>query len=553
VTALKNIFKDIYRLAASNIPLVIITVATLLLSFGYVLAHSTIGTDDTALDRYADGTELLAQGRFTIPLLQRLFGIFDYAPWWTECLAVCGLLLGILSWCLLLQRASNDQLKQRSYFAFAVIFGSYPLINEIFIYSTACLAVTILYTAVAVDLLLMLEYTRERKHRSIIIAIVILVMVISTYESFAVVYLAGVVCLLILQYLYTENRSNLLQLMRSFSVMLLPLLVAVILEKLIADSIVLVMGLEKSLNSASSVVWLTGSLTETLANIVSRIALYYFAAGISYLPILIYALTVFLALGMGMAYWLKKRSSTLFLLLTALICSTWSLTFIQGIVTPYRACQVFTLFTAFVLMLAVQFYANRRIVGNIVTVAVMLIALLQSRDLNQWFYFDYLKYQQDVCIMQQVAYELAKNHDLQKPVIFVGSPAIADNILAHSSFQKNSFVKTAAGYAAGLLPDRYQRLASQVIEKRYNQSTATGLFMSWGVCAFDEVNTELLKFFKMHGYNFRKGNIRQYNEAIRTALFLPVWPKSGSIIDSGEYIIINFGQKKEQNCSISMN
>lgn len=70
--------------------------------------------------------------------------------------------------------------------------------------------------------------------------------------------------------------------------------------------------------------------------------------------------------------------------------------------------------------------------------------------------------------------------------------------------------------------------------------TIVNSYITWGVSAFDEVNTELLKFFSYHGYELKQGTKEMYQEALVYSEDMPEWPCSGSIVDKGEYIIVNF-------------
>ena len=65
--------------------------------------------------------------------------------------------------------------------------------------------------------------------------------------------------------------------------------------------------------------------------------------------------------------------------------------------------------------------------------------------------------------------------------------------------------------------------------------------LPWGVTAFGEVNTELLKFFSHEGFDFKQGTEEMYDEALVYAKSMESWPQLGAIVDMGEFILVNFG------------
>ena len=64
--------------------------------------------------------------------------------------------------------------------------------------------------------------------------------------------------------------------------------------------------------------------------------------------------------------------------------------------------------------------------------------------------------------------------------------------------------------------------------------------IEWGREAFDS-GKELERFFAMHGYEIRTmDDWEQYEEVEQQAIGMPSFPAEGSIVDMGEYIIVNF-------------
>ena len=78
----------------------------------------------------------------------------------------------------------------------------------------------------------------------------------------------------------------------------------------------------------------------------------------------------------------------------------------------------------------------------------------------------------------------------------------------------------------------------------YYSETPLISVLDWGVNAFDETNVELLKFMEMHGHSFLlEKDPEKYRKAeeIIKEQEMPGWPKEGSILETEEFIVVNFG------------
>lgn len=65
--------------------------------------------------------------------------------------------------------------------------------------------------------------------------------------------------------------------------------------------------------------------------------------------------------------------------------------------------------------------------------------------------------------------------------------------------------------------------------------------ISWGVYAFKEVNTELLRYFKYLGYDFIQGSKEQYDNGSLIAETMNPAESSYEVIETDEFIVVKFG------------
>ena len=136
-------------------------------------------------------------------------------------------------------------------------------------------------------------------------------------------------------------------------------------------------------------------------------------------------------------------------------------------------------------------------------------------------------------------YELEKNFDISKPIAFTGIyeipvSIIQDAYVSYSSAEYKTMLKMTTWLDEHLLEKFYRAPGVWVV-----QQPALSV-IEWGKTAFDN-NSELIKFFQMHGYNLVPNMDMELYEAAETySLNLPSFPREGSIVDMGEYIIVHF-------------
>ncbi|WP_303871852.1 glucosyltransferase domain-containing protein [Acetobacterium wieringae] len=518
------------------IPLLLVTS----MSFGFTLTHPTVSVDDMAMDYYYRQNELLIQGRFFQVLIDKVLGIYNFRPFVLDFLAILCLIAAAVLWCALFKKVTNNQLKPMVYLVFACFFVSYPLITEIFIYMGSDFETGLGHLMIPFILFIMdalLSNTNNLKKPSIyMVPAFLIALTLSLYESFAVVYLFGIFAVLILRFLYSDVSRNIREVFKHGVYFVIPLISGIALRLVIDMILKLVLHLGSSTNASKEIHWDRG-IVENLPKLVDGVVLTYVYNALVYLPItfllLAISATVFLTVRDG----IKHRSFTIVVLYLASIVSIFSLTILQGVETPYRACTVFSVFIAFVFMLVLQVVEESK-VGIVVKKAVVVVfgimIIWQINDINQWFYVDYLRYEEEVNVVNQVAAEIRSNYDLDKPVVFLGDYKLSDNINQYTSAEKTSLAGKLYMNLTGAEP------AGKYAYK-FVQSNGDS-FLDWAVgWNFENNVSEAHKFFKFLGYDFKADNYELREEALKLAEDKPAWPKKGAIFETDEFIVVNFG------------
>ena len=191
---------------------------TLLLSYGYAIATTRVSIDSLEGDRYiGTGGVMLSTGRFGMNLWAAVLGYGRAEPSYAfgiDLLAALLLALAAVSFCALLRKAAQDHISMFGYGLFACLFVSYPLMNEIWEYSGAnvCVCGGYLLDAAALNLLWDARQPgvpwRGRALRMGAAALCLMV-VCSSYESLAAVFVLAVFALLTLEQLLAAERPRL--------------------------------------------------------------------------------------------------------------------------------------------------------------------------------------------------------------------------------------------------------------------------------------------------------------------------------------------------------
>lgn len=539
---MKNIKEEI-EFFVKKIEYIIPLIITAILSFGFVITHYSVNIDTLSAERYYREGELLAQHRYGGVLLDKIFGVMEFNPFFVDCLAVIFLILASIIFCLLFKKISNNKINIITYTVFSCLFVSYPLINEIFVYTPMSLGICFSFFIIAIVLNLLYEYRKDRKNIKLGITTLLMCLIMSIYESSASVYLCGIFIIEILDYIYNDNNKKILNTIKDLILMILPLILALIINVIISNMILSICNINESENAAKEIMYKELGVIGGIKNLIKTMFYSYGINGLFYLPITVMQMACIIIFVMGIVYGINKKNITIFVLFMGSICSIFSLSIIQGDAAPYRTCQVFQLFIAFAFMIMVQYVINvgrNKMIKNIFIFLSFLIVFYQAKDLNKYFYINYVRYEQEKISLISIAERLKNECDIEdKSVIFIvneykPSKYIVENIFTETSTLRakiaNTIIKTVD--SENTTYSEEYRYIDKPMQSNINS------YLTWGTYAFREVNTEIFKWLSMLGYDdFKQGTIEQVYEILKKM-------KEGEIIDNKsiieeeEYIVV---------------
>ncbi len=556
---------------------------TALLGYGFFVTHGTVGIDDTPYKYYFEDGLNVVVGRWVLFLVNKVFSIANFAPFFTDLAGVLLLMLAACVWTTLFYRISGRKIPLWAYCFSACIFISSPLLSEVYTYYLHN-GVSLGYLFVGLSLMGLdksFDVTKTQKHRIAMFSMAVLSLFIAAgcYESFVVVWLAGVLLVLLTKRYVGVPCKVFKSLLAAAGVVVL----AILLRTLMIPLTTFVFGLQELQGEAiqRSLGEMLGWMFETdawaeFAMAIKRIYVMYFAFGYAYYPIRIFVYAGVLLTLAGIGYAIYKKDAWIFVLTIGSFIACFLLVLIEGSATLYRSAQFLPLICGYGALL-LGFIVKDLTAGRPcrldakakantkettenagfknslpkktipwyklcrgISVALLSIILWnQCADLNKWFYMDWMKYEAAKETAGRVYYELQNEFDTGKPVVFTGVANPPKGIIndAYVTLYSETYYKIK----------RLTDLVDENLIYKYYRDygvwvaqTPALSVLDWGINAF-EGGEEMQKFFRMHGYDYVVNTDREvFAEASQTSLDWPKFPAEGSIQDMGEYIIVHF-------------
>ncbi len=498
----RDIFKTFFL---KNKASLLILALVCVLGYGFTITHYSIGVDNNAHELYYVQGGAISQGRITQVLLDILFGAYTYPPFWVNALSVIVLYFSSLMWCILFKRVGGENINSTACTIFSTVLVSYPIINEHFIFLP--LDFPLGYGLTAMALMGCHEAFSKKNLGFGVLASILMVFVISLNESFAAVFLAGMLMIFMLEIIFGDNLKNAGQIVKKMLSFAAVLLIAVVCEWALLRIIQLFYQPEVAVGAANTrIFWLDTSALVIVKNLFWGLISKYAIIAKTYLPIFVLLLACGIIL-ISTIYWaIKKKRPVLFILLLLMYLSIVSLNIVKGGTLPYRTDSALAVFVGFSMMLLWITLGNKRL-RVIYGILIIILVINQTRVLNNWFYNDYKRYERDLEIEENISNEIETYHDASKPILFIG-------------WVENS-------------PD------TRTIPGEYNGVQYFNQYSNYREKA-NPYSYLLLDFFRIHGHAFTDATEEYYEEGREIAEDMPSYPKPGYIKEEEEYIIVNF-------------
>lgn len=535
---MKALLSDVKEMKSGKIIAGTIGLA-LALSYGYLMIHTTIGIDDTCIERYFVEGWAPHVGRWTLYLLNLVFDFAHFTPFFMEAVGV--ILLGVSAYlfCVLWYRISEKRVSGLVLISFAAIYVTFPLAGEVYMYYLHN-GVSLAFCLLAISGLLWWDYVKQKRMSSIIWITVLLSLAVGCYESFALVYIVLICAINIWSLLHESTiETRKIQRVKELVMAVVPLIGAVVIRTVAYSLINAFTGIPADARDMSKLqLWIVNNPFIILKDLLHQFVVRYMVNGIYIFGILVYVTVAVLFVAIILVVAIKKKKWKLLFWGCLIMVAPWMLIIVELVVTPYRATQALMLFVAFAVLFCYEVISRidlqrfNKSVSVILAILLFVVVFRQGFELHQFFCFDSLKdeYSRDYC--KELAYELYHNYDTtNKPVVFIGQRQLPET-----------------------LQEQVYRDVEDVILVHYNYVDEAG-YRIWDVACQDTLawtawadlgdgEYEIYPYMKMMGYDFVQPTVEQREKLLKEAIqnpSYPVWPKEGSVVESEDVICVYLG------------
>lgn len=525
---------------------------TAVCSYGFEVVTPIIGIDDTAVSLYYEDGLAVVMGRWVFFLLNRVFHLSEYSPFITEMLGVLFMCLAAVLFSVLFRRIFEERVPLLGYTVFMCVFVSSPVISELYIYYLHN-GVGIGYCVTALALLLFMDALKESgvsRFRFLGGSMLLLWIAAGLYESFMIVYILGVVCILFLRGAADKEEPNLKNVFGSLGMTAVNCVVCLILREIMIASITFCFHLQDMIGIMDKksiggvlVLFQDKEGIQNLIMLLKRFWVMYHVNAIVHLPVTVYEFAI-LCFAVGSVVLAVRRKNIWYpVLFAGMYITPALLTVIEAKPTLYRSCQ-FLPFYAATGVLVFCFFAGRFLRKGAGAacglVAASALIFNQASELNRNFYVDYLKYQDARNVTRQLGYEIEKRFGEDIPVIFTGHYILPDSILGEYRVDYSSKQYQLIAMVTDLVDVNLKDKFCTPVGYNYI-GEAINPFLLWAVDAFDGTGTQMIRFMQLEGYSFETVTDPEIiKEAREIGESMPKWPQEGSVSLQDGYVLVNF-------------
>ena len=286
---MKQLIKD-YRRIKNNNFLTFAYFLVSIFSYGYVITHETIGMDDTGIECYFSDGLAPQVGRWTLFLLNKIFHMSEFTPYFMDLLGVLLLVGSVIIYVILFKRVTRNQIGTFGCLAFGCLFLSSPFMGEVFIYYLHN-GIGLSFFLLSLTGLCMLKVTEKFDWKNLLYASIFVSIAIGCYESFALVYLVQVAFVFLLTEIFKEEKIKFSSFAKQLGLYLIPLIVSVIVRKILPALITLSLGLEMDARGVSHMkYWFLNNPFVIAIDLVFQFILRYFVSGMYFFGVFVFAL-----------------------------------------------------------------------------------------------------------------------------------------------------------------------------------------------------------------------------------------------------------------------
>ena len=418
--------------------LIIVCAFFLVMSFGAFTFLYTIGVDS----EYAIFIEnsatyrWIAQGRFGIGLTKLIFNTNQILPFRNTIIALFCIAFNCLIICKIFGKLSEKENKFAN-IIFCVIYVTLPISAHYMYFTTYNFEVSLAMILVTIsiyyinNIILLKEYVFN-KYIDILVSVLLLALAISFYQSMITVYISLVIVCLVLYLINNKinvyNFKEIIKIILKYVVLLIiSFSIYFLIDKILSCFVI------KEAYTSGFIGWKNSSYKSIIKELFEYLKKIYINDGIY--GFFIVKPTLVLSLILGIYYIIKAKKNKIMILFLMVVLNLvpMFISILLGTCMPYRTQQAFLIVIPSIWYIACIVIKNFKI-RNIFLILAIFVGFRQSMYINKLFYSNYLRYQYDINLSNQISdriQELNIPNKNEYPVVYLGkveSPKIPNII-----------------------------------------------------------------------------------------------------------------------------
>ncbi len=507
---------------------------TAILCFGFALNNPSMGIDDEMLYYISSLKSIFFfETRLGILITSKLIHSYEYLPFWREFIGVILYIIGItLHVDNFYKYLPSNKFDKNSAIIFACLALSFPYIafNFIFMCTVIEQPLTILFSALAVSYTTKYFLINQNK-KYIFYSFIFVFLIFSFYEIGIMYYILSSIFIILFNKIHDINSNN-KEMEKpynefkwfcclgfvSFLSIISNYIIIYIFKFLLNFNYLQNKFAEHFMYNVDSFLFFLNSF---INNNISSLKNFIFTCKYDFGSLMILLSYIILFSLVIYLYW-KKRNKIILLwgflflifpLLPPLLAGNPSL--------KYRTIVYYGFFVPFVFVILYSIIKNNRYLKYVLYTFIFLCVLYQTKEMNQFFYTENIKYQNDKMLAFNVIQDIRKFND--KPVVIVG---VRENPLLKHSYD----IEAPEASISIFNWDRYDNYYTELfVERPFNFIREQGF--------------SITNFFKSR--QFEEDEIEYYVNTIKNAVKdMGIYPQRTSIKEMEDFILIKIGPSK---------
>ena len=355
-----------------------------------------VSTETSVFNEASGSARWVAQSRFSVGILKKIFTTNQILPFRTTFLAVIMIVLTSLLLCKTLNSVTGKKNKSIANDIMSILFVTMPIAAHYMYYLTYNFEIGIgmFITILSVYCFNKTILFKESKLYTII-GVICLFTSIGEYQSFVAFYILIQVATLLIYYMYNDIkfREKVIMIAKYIALLIISLIIYFIVSK------IFLIFIEEEKYSQGFFLWGKSEVSAIISNLKEYFLDIYVNRNVY--GMMIVTPTCIIAIILAVILVFKKKFLEALMLLFMLI-TPMLLPIATGSKMPYRTQQAIMALIPIIWYIVTIFF-DKVMVQKAIYIVAFLAAMRQSMYINKLFYSDYLRYQNDVNLCRRIS------------------------------------------------------------------------------------------------------------------------------------------------------